>query len=136
MTSITPDPNLEPNNAASVKVKVSNPPPVITGLAVDKPVLRPANGKMVDVTLLYSINDNCDTGLVPTITISSDKFANAPGTFPAADWQVVDAHHVRLRAESAPNSRVGRTYTITLTVTDSSGLSTSSSVNVYVAHEL
>jgi endo-1,4-beta-xylanase len=135
VTSASLDPNLEPNNAASVKVKVSNPPPTISGLAVDKPVLRPANGKMVDVTLLYSINDNCDTGLVPTIKISSDKFANPPGTFPAADWQVVDDHHIRLRAESAPNSRVGRTYTITLTVTDSSGLSTSSSVNVSVFRE-
>ena len=38
----------------------------------------------------------------------------------APDWQVVDAHHVRLRAERAENGP-GRIYTITATCTDRSG---------------
>ena len=46
------------------------------------------------------------------------------------DWIVVDAHHVRLRAERERGERV---YTITLTATDSAGSSTTSSVIVPVA---
>jgi hypothetical protein len=136
VASSTRDPNTAPNNLASVNVKVSNPPPVISGLSVDKPVLWPPNHKMVPVTLSYNVSDNCDAGLTPVITISSNEPVNGTGdgnTSP--DWQVIDAHHVLLRAERSGNGS-GRIYTITLTVTDSAGSSSSSSVIVRVPHSL
>ena len=129
-TSATGDPNPEPNNTASARVRVLNQPPVISGLTVDKLVIFPANGRMVNVALKYNINDNCDVGLVPSIKISSNE--NPAGDENSPDWQVIDAHHILLRAEHAPFSTGGRTYTITLTVTDSAGLSDSSSIKVKV----
>src|SRR5919108_280662 len=74
-------------------------PPVIQYFLVNKPVLFPPNHRMVDVKLIYGIEDRCDTGLVPTITISSNQPTNDGGS---PDWEVVDAHHIRLRAEVSP----------------------------------
>jgi endo-1,4-beta-xylanase len=133
VSSTTADPNLAPNNTTSVIVEVSNPAPVISNLAVDQPVLSPPNHKMVDVELSYTIADNCDANLVPVITISSNQPQNGPGDGNTpVDWEVVDAHHVRLRAERSPHDPGTRIYTILLTVTDSSGGSSSSSVKVIV----
>ncbi|MCI0660174.1 MAG: endo-1,4-beta-xylanase [Acidobacteria bacterium] len=133
VASTTRDPNTAPNNAASATIGVSNPPPVISGLAVDKPKIWPPNHKMVDVFLSYQISDNCDTNIIPVITISSNQPVNGPGDGNTApDWEVIDAHHIRLRAERAPNCHTGRVYTITLTATDSSGASSSQSVTVKV----
>jgi endo-1,4-beta-xylanase len=133
VSSTTADPNLAPNNTASVTVDVSNPAPVISNLAVDRSVLHPPNHEMVDITLSYTIEDNCDANLVPLITISSNQPQNGTGDGNTpVDWEVVDAKHVRLRAERSPHDPGGRIYTIVLTVTDSSGTSGSSSVNVVV----
>ena len=49
----------------------------------------------------------------------------------APDWEIVDATHVRLRAERAGNGD-GRTYTITIVTSDSGGASASKSVTVSV----
>jgi len=131
--SATPDPNPAPNNTSSASVTVSNPPPVIANLAVDRPVLDVPNHKLEDITLTYEVGDDCGGPLAPVITITSDQPVNGTGDGDTApDWEVVDAHHVRLRAERSPTSPEGRTYTITLTVTDSAGSSTSSSVTVRV----
>ena len=48
------------------------------------------------------------------------------------DWEIIDAHHIRLRSERAPTSTAGRTYTIIVKVTDSAGTSSSSAVTVVV----
>jgi endo-1,4-beta-xylanase len=129
----TNDPNSAPNNSASVDVTVTNPAPVISRLKVDKPVLRPPNHKMVDVYLSYDIHDNCDEGLEPVISIASNQPVNGPGDGNTApDWEVIDAHHIRLRAERSAACHGDRKYTITLTVTDSGGASASKSVVVTV----
>ena len=52
-----------------------------------------------------------------------------------ADWKVVDAHHVLLRAQRAGNGN-GRIYTITITGTNNTnGLSSSRTVTVRVPHD-
>ncbi len=108
VTSATTDPSSATNNTASVNIRVFNPPPVIVGLAVDKPVLAPANHQMEDITLTYSINDNCDVGLIPNIMISSDQAPSGMSADDLApDWEIVDAHHIRLRAERMQTSRAG-----------------------------
>jgi hypothetical protein len=134
VASTTRDPNTTQNNTASVNVQVSNPPPVISGLSVDEPVLWPPNHMMVPVTLRYSVGDNCDAILKPVITISSNEPVDGTGDGDTSpDWEVIDVNHVLLRAERAGNGS-GRIYTIMLTVTDSAGSSSSSSVIVRVPH--
>jgi hypothetical protein len=134
VASTTRDPNTAPNNTAAVNVLVSNPPPVISDLSVDKPVLWPPNHSMVPVALRYSVSDNCDASPKPIITISSNEPVEGTGDGDTSpDWELIDAHHVLLRAERSGNGS-GRIYTITLTVTDSAGSSSSSSVIVRVPH--
>jgi len=73
------------------------------------------------------------------ITVSSNQ-PEASERRPDVDWIVLDPRHVLLRAEDEPVIRVHgkriarehRIYTITATVTDSAGSSTSSAVDVKV----
>jgi endo-1,4-beta-xylanase len=90
--SDTRDPNPAPNNAASVSVAVSNPPPVISGLSADPALLWPPDRRMRRVTLSYDVADNCDATVVPQITITSDQ--DRPNWWgphcPDVDWAVLD----------------------------------------------
>jgi Subtilase family/HYR domain len=111
-------------------------PPKITGASVDQPVLWPPNHKLVNVSVNYEVTDNCP--LPPnscTLSVTSNEPLNGTGdgnTSP--DWIILDAHHVQLRAERAGNGN-GRIYTITITCIDSSGNSSSQSVEVNVPHD-
>jgi hypothetical protein len=51
----------------------------------------------------------------------------------ASDWEVVDAHHVRLRAKRSPRA-LDRVYTITITAKDMQGNLASEKVTVGVPH--
>lgn len=131
VSSTTPDSNPN-NNSAAVAVTALNPPPVITGLNVDKAVLWPANHKMVDVTVNYTVTDNCAPPPVCTLSVTSNEPVNGTGDGDTApDWEIVDAHHVRLRAERSGNGN-GRIYTVTVTCTDSGGRSSSQTTLVSV----
>ena len=133
--STTLNPNPTPENSTSLSIQVSNPPPVISGLSVTPAVLWPPNHKMVNAVLSYSITDNCDAQVSPVISVSSNKPNNGSGDGnTASDWQIQDVNDVLLRAERSGNLG-DRIYTITLTVTDSAGSKTSSSVNVTVPHD-
>ena len=76
---------------------------------------------MVDVAVNYGgATDNCSAASC-VLTVSSNEAVNGTGDGnTSTDWEVVDAHHVRLRAERAGNGD-GRIYTIALTCTDASG---------------
>lgn len=111
-----------------------NPPPAISGAAVDKPTLWPPNHQLVEVTVNYGVSDPCSAPAC-TLTVSSNEPGNGTGdgnTTP--DWFVVDAHHVQLRAERSGNG-AGRVYTITITCKDSAGNTASSTAKVTVAHD-
>jgi uncharacterized repeat protein (TIGR01451 family) len=125
-----PDPG---NNSASVTVTAENPPPAISGESVNMPSLWPANHKMVDVTVSYNVTDNCGTPAC-TLTVTSSEPVDGLGDGDTApDWEIVDRHHVRLRAERGGGG-TGRVYTITITCMDSSGASSSKTVAVVVPH--
>jgi Domain of unknown function DUF11 len=129
VTSDTGDPDTT-NNSASHQVTVSNPAPEITGVSVDKPVLWPPNHKLVLVTLSYGVGDNCDTGLVPVIAVTSNQNPETAATPHSIDWEVVDATHVLLRAERMPPG--DRVYTIGLTATDSANYAGTATIQVSV----
>jgi len=111
-----------------------NQPPTITGVSASPTTLWPPNHTMRDIAVDYTAADNCP--FTCTLSVRSNEPVNSTGdgdTEP--DWAVVDAHHVRLRAERAGTGS-GRFYTITITCTDSSGNSTSKDVAVFVAHNI
>lgn len=148
--SSTRNPNPTSNTTASTTIQVSNPPPVIAHLSANPALLWPPDGSLVDVTLSYEVTHTCDLGIVPNVTVTShdlgddeddrdrgnddesfhDGFRRDSDDHRDADWLIVDAHHVRLRAERERGERI---YTITLAATDSAGSSTTSSVAVPVA---
>jgi hypothetical protein len=113
---------------------VDTTPPAITGASASPSSLSPANHKMVNVTINYSVSDNCDASPACVLSVTSNEPVNGTGggdTSP--DWEVIDAHHVRLRAERAGGGS-GRVYSITITCTDESANTTSRSVTVTVPH--
>ena len=126
----------ESGNTASAIQEVTvndNTPPVITGATVDEPTMSPPNHKMVDVAVSYAAIDNC--GPASTIlSVSSNELVNGPGDGnTASDWEVIDAHHVQLRAERSGKGD-GRVYMITIAATDSFGNTSSQLVTVLVPH--
>jgi photosystem II stability/assembly factor-like uncharacterized protein len=93
--------------------------PVVSAATVDKPTLWPPNHQMELVTVNYTATDNCPVNCV--LTVTSNEPINGLGDGDTApDWEVVDAHHVRLRSERSGKGE-GRTYTITVTCTDPAG---------------
>jgi glycosidase len=112
---------------------VDNTPPTVTGVGVDKPVLRPPNHKMVNVRVDYLTADNCSP-VTCALSVTSNEPVNGTGDGNTApDWEVVDAHNVRLRSERSGGGS-GRIYTITITCTDGGGNSTVKTVTVTVPH--
>ena len=126
-TSTTLNPNPTPQNSASVGITASDPPPAISSIAVSSPVLSPPNGKLVSETLSYSVTATCDPNPALVLSVTSNQPVNGDGTAP--DWVVIDPYHVQLRAE---RSEFTRTYTLTVTATDSAGATNSGSANVQV----
>ena len=92
--------------------------PLIVKFAVSAPVVTPTrvNCQITNITSNEPINGTGDGDTAP-------------------DWEFVDEHHVRLRAESAGGS-VGRIYTITVTCTDAAGNSTTKTIEVHVGHNI
>jgi hypothetical protein len=93
---------------------------------------------MVDVVLGYTVTDNCSTATPPAVeieSITSNEPLNGLGDGNTnVDWEVVDAHHIRLNAERS-GLLDGRIYTITVKATDADGNSSQGTVTVSVPHD-
>ena len=124
------------NNSKTATTTVDPTPPVISGLSADPSSLWPKNHKLRDVTINYTATDGCAGVNCQITNITSNEPINGTGDGDTApDWEFVDEHHVRLRAESAGGS-VGRIYTITVTCTDAAGNSTTKTIEVHVGHNI
>jgi uncharacterized lipoprotein YddW (UPF0748 family) len=109
-------------------------PPVISTVLVNTPVLFPPNHKMRDITLEYTATDNCGP-VITTLLVSSNEPVYASGDgHTGPDWQVIDAHHLKLRAERS-GSGEGRVYTIIITATDAAGHTATRTITVSVPHD-
>jgi hypothetical protein len=104
--------------------RAPRPPLQIVDVELSKNVLWPPNRKLVDVSVNYKTINNCGAA---TCQLSVTSNEPVEGT----DWEIIDDHLLRLRAERAGNGS-GRVYTITITCTDNSGGSATRSVTVTV----
>jgi uncharacterized repeat protein (TIGR01451 family) len=124
------------NNSKTATTTVDPTPPAINGLSADPSALWPKNHKMRDVTINYSASDTCGGVSCSITNITSNEPINGTGDGDTSpDWEFVDEHHVRLRAESAGGS-TGRIYRITVSCTDAAGNVTSQNVEVHVGHNI
>jgi hypothetical protein len=112
---------------ATVMVIDAKPPEISDGASASPSTLWPPNKKMALVTINYSVTDNCDSSPVCTLSVTSNEGGSA-------DWQILDAHHVLLRAERAVGGE-GRIYSIKITCTDENNNSSSKVVTVTVPHD-
>lgn len=120
------------NNSAEVTTTAIDPAPVIDNLSVDSSVLWPPSHEMRDVTVDYGVEDNCDAAPAIAVDVTSDEAVDGTGDGQTSpDWEVLDPHHVRLRAERDGRGD-GRTYSVTVTATDDRGNSSRSSTAVQV----
>lgn len=101
----------------------------IAGATASPSSLWPPNHKMVNVAIAYTATDTC--GAAAPVTCSLSVSSNE-GT--SADWSVVDAHDVQLRATRDGGGN-GRIYTVTITCTDTAGAASNAAVTVTVPHD-
>jgi len=94
--------------------------PVISDINKVHEPLWPPNHKMVPVFLDYNVTDNCGAANIE-LYIASNEPENGLGDGDTApDWEILDEHHVMLRAERSGKGN-GRQYTITIRAIDASG---------------
>jgi uncharacterized lipoprotein YddW (UPF0748 family) len=127
----------ESGNSATFSYTVvvsDNEAPVISNVTASETTLFPPNHKMRNVTIQYTATDNC--GAVTTaLSVSSNEPEYGTGSGDTGpDWQVLNNHVVKLRAERA-GSGSDRVYTITITATDAGGNKSTSVVTVTVPHD-
>jgi len=133
-TLVTCTTQAESSCSFNVTVNDTEPPQVGT-LTVDKPFLWPPNHQLIPIIVSYSASDNCSATCALTVTSSEPDNGLGDGDT-ANDIQIVDDHHVLLRAERSGKGN-GRTYAIKTTCTDAAGNSTMSGpVNVIVQHDM
>ena len=110
--------------------------PQINGFSLSQTALWPPDHTMRDITLNYTIVDNCVSQPNVTVTVTSNEPTNGTADGDTdIDWEVIDAHHIRLRAERASNGN-GRIYTVTVTVNDGCNPAVTQSKQVVVAHNI
>ena len=107
-------------------------PPTIRSITPTPSNIWPENHKMVDVTLVVDVVDNCDTAPVSRIvSVAANQPILGPGSGNTTpDWIITGDLTIQLRAERTNNQ--DRIYTLTVTSTDASGNVATSTVQVFV----
>jgi len=123
--------------SATIHWNVDAQGPTLSAVTATPASLWPPNHTMRDVVVAYTATDGCgNAGITNTLSVTSNEPINGTGDGDTSpDWEIVDATHVRLRAERAGTGN-GRIYTITLTSKDGCGNSSTATVPVVVAHNI
>ncbi len=99
-------------------------PPVISNVSASPTNIWPPNHKLAPVTVAYTVTDDTDPSPSSSLSVACSDSSAVAGT----DWQVIDAHHVTVKAEK------NRVYTITITATNNAGQSVQKTVTVSVTN--
>ncbi len=106
--------------------------PVVSAITASHEALRPANGRMVPVTLSVSATDNCDPNPVAKIiAVASSQPTTGVNDTTGPDWIISGDLTVNLRAKNS-SLRVARAYFILVAISDASGNTTYRSVWIRV----
>lgn len=122
--------------SATLTVIADNVPPVISSVTSSPATLWPPNHKMRDVTISVVSTDNCGTSTCQITSVASNEAETGTGDGDRGpDWEIVDATHVKLRAEKGTAAEQ-RVYTITVTCTDGKGNTSTGTTTVVIAHNI
>jgi len=105
-------------------------PPTVQSVTASPSVLWPPNHKMVPVELTVAATDSCGIAGSKIVSVTS----NEPQDGKEPDWQITGNLSLLLRADRT-GSGVGRTYVITVEVTDPAGNKTDQTTTVVVPHD-
>ena len=86
---------------------------------------------MIDITVNYHASDNCGIASTQLSVSSNEPVLSEEKGDQSPDWQIIDNHHIRLRAERL-ESGLGRTYTITVVAVDTNGNQATATIFVNV----
>jgi hypothetical protein len=89
---------------------------------------------MVDVTVSYEASDNCGAVTSRLAVTSNEPVDGAGDGRTSPDWEIVDATHVRLRAERSAFGH-GRVYQIAVIAADGAGNESTQATAVAVPHD-
>jgi uncharacterized repeat protein (TIGR01451 family) len=116
-----------PSTASSTLIIAS-----VQGISASPNVLSPPNHRMVPVTITVTLSSNAGTVASKIVKVVSSDPTNTTGDGnTSGDWWITGDRTVQLRAERA-SSGTGRTYTITVQSTSSSGSISTGTTTVFV----
>ncbi len=108
--------------------------PAIENLTVSPEVIWPPDHKMVPVTVNYDLTDNCGGFTSSVILVWSNEPDDGTGDGKTvSDFEVLDEHHVLLRAERS-GTGPGREYYVYVYAWDDLGNSNGQQIVVQVPH--
>ena len=111
-------------------------PPVIENLTVSPTTIWPPDHKMVMVTVDYTARDNCGGTIYSDLWAWSNEPENDIGDGnKSGDIELVDGHHVRLRAERS-GTEAGREYYLFAACWDELGNWNYQNIVVTVPHDM
>jgi len=122
-------------SCTSTQTVVDTTPPVILSVAATPNVLWPPNHKMANVSVSVVATDICSSVSCRIKNVTANEPIQKPGKgHKTPAWTLTGPLTVQLRAERLGHGS-GRTYTITVECTDSSGNAATSNVTVRVPHD-
>lgn len=135
VTLTVTDNNDNTSTCTATVTVVDNINPEILNASTSTAFLSPPDLKMKNVTVNYTLSDNCP-GTTASLTVTSDEpESGLSAADKSPDWIVIDEHTVQLRAERNPRGD-GRVYTITITATDAAGNISTVAKQVMVVHHI